>query len=152
MMRAHLLHIAFILLPTVGCGDDGDNDSLEELFAEQDELAVVIGQAECDSTCAMASSINSCGAPVDVSAEPSDACERDAYALNADGVRAWAECWLDVEMEFLECVQSPTCGDASGYLSCRDQRQAAHDTCGSLPVEVENALEVCWGEREADEE
>jgi hypothetical protein len=146
-MPARFLRIVFLLLPIVGC-NDADDESLDALFAEQDELSAEIGQAECDSKCAMASPINGCESPLDVSDEPLDACERDALALDTEGVRAWSDCWLGVETEFLECLQSPTCGETSDYLACRDERQAGHDTCEFLPVEVENALEICWGESE----
>ncbi len=144
-MHARLLRSVFLLLPIVACGD-AEDESFEELFAEQDELAAEIGQAECESECAMASLVNSCGAPLDVSDEPLSACERDAMALDADGVRAWSECWIAAGTDYLDCLQSPTCSETLDYVACRDERSDAQLAC-ELPVDVEHALEVCWGER-----
>lgn len=146
-MRVRILVAFCLLAPLAACGEAEDSAAPDALFAEQDELLAEVGQAECESECAMASPVNACGVPLDVSTEPLSTCERDALALDAEGVIAWSECSLSADTEYLDCLQSPACAETRDYLACRDQRSEALGGC-ELPVDVEHALEVCWGERD----
>jgi hypothetical protein len=150
-MRIHAVGVLFLFAPTLAC-DEGGGDSLEQVVADLDEATLQVAAAECDSACATASPLSSCGATPDVSDEPTEPCTLDALALDADAVRAWTGCWVAVETEYTDCLLAPACAETSDYSDCGDAREVGHDACGDLPIEVEDALEVCEGERDDEEE